>query len=609
MVIWNLVIVSDFVLRISDLNMRWTQTLIPTLKETPQEAQIKSHRLMLRAGLIRKLASGTYSYLPLGLRALQKATQIVREEMDRAGALEVLLPAIHPAELWKETGRWDILGEDMIHFKDRHGKENVLGPTHEEIITDLARREIRSYKQLPVTLYQIQTKFRDEMRPRSGVIRSREFIMKDAYSFHASAESLDETYRAMKEAYERIFTRCGFDFNIVEADPGAMGGSGSQEFILFSDAGEDRMVQYGGTDKVVSVEMAFRRLKGLEFPKDAPSGKYSKEYTPGHSSVEGVAPFLKKTPKDLVKTMIYQRPDGTFFEVLVRGDHEVSEFKLRKVEPGCFMASRESIEKLGFAFGFSGPFPPKADPCPTGRRAPTAGGILKIYIDEDILQMRDFVTGANIRDHHLVNVNLGDIQGGEIQVGDFRQAVEGDKGEWGGRETPLHFKTAIELGHIFKLNLRYSEPMKALFVNEKGKANPLVMGCYGIGVNRILAAAIEQGSDEKGIVWPKNLSPYQLLIVVLDPRDVQSNEIVDTVLHSKDLKAQGVDVLVDDRPETAGVKFNDADLIGFPVRLILGPKNLKNDKAEIKIRKSSETLIVPISGIVPEILKALDKVA
>ena len=305
--------------------VRWSKTLIPTLKENPQEALIKSHRLMLRAGLVRKLASGTYSYLPLGLRALHKAESIVREEMDKAGALEVFLPAIHPAELWKESGRYEILGEDMVHFKDRHGRDNVLGPTHEEVVADLARREIRSYKQLPINLYQIQTKFRDEMRPRSGIIRSREFLMKDAYSFHPDEACLDRMYQLMRETYKKIFTRCGLDFYIVQADPGAMGGSGSQEFVLFSDAGEDRMVQFGDTDTVVSVEMASRRLKGTEFPKNAPSEGHSKVHTPQHSSVESVAAFLKKSPKDLVKTMVYQRPDGSFLEVLIRGDAEDSE--------------------------------------------------------------------------------------------------------------------------------------------------------------------------------------------------------------------------------------------------------------------------------------------
>ncbi len=565
----------------------WTKSLIPTLKETPQEALIKSHRLMLRAGLIRKLASGTYSYLPLGLRALQKAEGIVREEMDQAGALEILLPALHPAELWKETGRYEIMGDDMLHFKDRHGKLNVLGPTHEEIVTDLARREIHSYKQLPVTLYQIQTKFRDEMRPRSGVIRSREFIMKDAYSFHLTDESLDETYQAMREAYKKIFTRAGLEFYIVQADPGAMGGSGSQEFVLFSDAGEDWMVQFGDSEVVMSIEMASRRLEGLSFPSQASSGKHSKVHTPGNSSVESVAKFLNKTPKDLVKTMIFQRPDQSFFEVLIRGDHEVSEFKLKKMEPGCFLASRDSIEKLGMAFGFSGPF----------------GADLKTYIDEDVLKMKDFVTGANVPDYHLIDVNLGDIQGTQKQIGDFRQVVEGDVSVEG---QPLKFRTAIELGHIFKLNLRYSKPMKAHVLDAAGKDNPMIMGCYGIGVNRILAAAIEQCADEKGIVWPKHISPFQVHVVLIDPKDTQSQEIIKTLSASQELAARQVDFLIDDRQDSAGVKFNDADLLGIPLRLILGPKNLKNGKAELKLRATGESLLVDCSAISSEITRILD---
>lgn len=568
--------------------VRWTQYLIPTLKETPQEAQIKSHRLMLRAGMIRKLASGTYTYLPLGLRALKKAEAIVRAEMDAAGGIEILLPALHPAELWKETGRYDIMGDDMIHFKDRHGKLNVLGPTHEEIITDLARREIHSYKQLPLTLYQIQTKFRDEMRPRSGVIRSREFIMKDAYSFHTTDESLDETYQGMKEAYKKIFTRAGLEFYIVQADPGAMGGSGSQEFVLFSDAGEDRMVRLGDSDVVMSVEMAARKLKGLTFPKGLTQGQPAKVHTPAHSSVESVASFLKKTAADLVKTMIYQRPDGSYFKVLVRGDHEVSEYKLKKIEPGCFMASRDAIEGLGSAFGFSGPF----------------GSDLVVYADEDILEMKDFVTGSNERDYHLIHFNLGDIQAKEVRVGDFRQVVSGDASVDG---EPLHFRTAIELGHIFKLNLRYSSPMKAQVLDASGKEAPMIMGCYGIGVNRILAAAIEQYGDDKGISWPKNIAPFQVHVVVIDTKDADSQKILADLQSSQELAARGIDFLIDDRPDTAGVKFNDADLVGIPLRLILGPKNLKNGKAELKVRRSGDSILVDISQIPSEIVKILDK--
>jgi prolyl-tRNA synthetase len=574
----------------------WSQALIPTLKENPQEAQIKSHRLMLRAGLIRKLASGTYTYLPLGLRALKKAERIIREEMNSVGALELLMPALHPAELWKETGRWEILGDDMIHFKDRHGKENVLGPTHEEVITDLARREIRSYKQLPVTLYQIQTKFRDEMRPRSGIIRSREFLMKDAYSFHSNDESLDKTYQAMKEAYQKIFTRCGLEFFVVQADPGAMGGSGSQEFVLFSDAGEDRMVQLGESDTVVSAEMAARKLKGLTLPKEGnPSARYKKIKTPAHSSVEGVATFLKKQPKDLVKTMIYQNPDGTPFAVLIRGDHEVSEFKLKKMEAGAFMAPKQAIEQLGSSFGFTGPL-----------------GLndIKFYIDEDVLQLHDFVVGANEHDQHYIDMNLDDIcflsrreRNRPIIIGDFRQVVEGDVSPDG---QPLRFRTAIELGHIFKLNLRYTIPLKAGFLDANGRENPIIMGCYGIGVNRILAAAIEQWGDDKGIVWPKNISPYQLEVILIDAKDAQSHEVLKVLSDSRELALRGVDILVDDRSDSAGVKFNDADLIGIPLRITLGPRNLKTGKVEIKLRKTGEMVLVDIPKMIPEVVSFLD---
>lgn len=574
--------------------VRWSEFWVPTLKETPQEALIKSHRLMLRAGLVRKLASGTYSYLPLGLRALKKAETIVREEMDRAGALELLLPALHPLDLWQETGRDAVMGEGMFRFRDRHGKWNVLGPTHEEIITDLARREIHSYKQLPVTLYQIQTKFRDEARPRSGVIRSREFVMKDAYSFHETAESLDATYNAMRDAYCRVFSRCGLTYYVVQADPGAMGGSGSQEFVLFSDAGEDRMARFGDTDVVMSVEMAPRRLKGLRFPSGVPAkNQYTKVHTPGHSSVEGVAHQLRKTPQDLVKTMIFQRPDKSAFAVLVRGDHEVSEFKIKKSEPGAVLASRDCIESLGSAFGFSGPF-----------------GLsdIKFYIDEDVLGLQSFVTGANEADYHFVGVEIEDLAGFSrpIEVGDYRQAVEGDRGVLDGRETELHFRTAIELGHIFKLNLRYSSPMKAEVLDASGRPVPMVMGCYGIGVNRILAAAIEEHADDKGIAWPKNIAPFQIEAVLIDPKDEASRAALERFLADPALPADA-DVLVDDRPDSAGIKFNDADLIGCPLRVIFGPKNLKNGQAEIKLRKSGETALVALQDLARETAARLDK--
>ena len=582
--------------------MRWTQYFIPTVKETPQEALIKSHRLMIRAGLIRKLASGTYSYLPLGLRALQKATDIVREEMNRAGALELLMPALHPAELWKETGRYDIMGEGMLHIKDRHGKENVLAPTHEEVITDIARRELRSYKQLPMTLYQIQTKFRDEARPRSGVIRSREFIMKDAYSFHATPGSLDETYNAMKEAYKKIFSRCGLEFYIVEADPGAMGGSGSQEFVLFSDAGEDWMVQYGDSSKVMSVEMA-RRKRGDILDAFTPRiGKPTDIHTPGLSSVESLSTKLNIKPPVFLKTMIYSMKTkdnpNAVIAVLVRGDHEVSEFKLKeavnKVYPDSTiaMAPRELIDKIGSAFGFTGPIGLKDIP---------------FFIDDDVYSMHNFIVGANRTDYHKKDVNLADFLNKDRRgyyYGDIGQVVEGDITPDG---EPLKFRTAIELGHIFKLNLRYSVPLKAHFLDAQGKENPLIMGCYGIGVNRILAAAIEQHGDDKGIIWPKNISPFQVLAVLIDPKDAQSQQIA-TQLEG-DLAARGIDLLIDDRTETAGVKFNDADLIGIPLRVVLGPKNLKLGKAEIKDRKTGQISLVDLPALSSAVIDGLKTIS
>jgi len=590
---------------ISNRIVRWSRYWVPTLKENPQEALIKSHRLMLRAGLIRKLASGTYSYLPLGFRALQKAEAIVREEMNATGALEVLLPALHPAEIWRESGRLEILGEDMIHFKDRHGKENVLGPTHEEIITDLVRHEIRSYKQLPVTLYQIQTKFRDEMRPRSGVIRSREFIMKDAYSFHASAESLDQTYQEMLEAYRRVFSRCGLEYFVVDADPGAMGGSGSQEFVLFSDAGEDFMVQISGTDRVMSVEMASRQLKGLSLPAGSAPKRFQKVHTPGHSSVESVAQFLKKKPSDLVKTMIYEVPGSAegvgpkIFAVLVRGDHEVSEYKVRVAVPGAHLASRDVIDRsIGSAYGFSGPVGLDArNPIP-------------FYIDEDVLAMKDFVTGANENEYHLVGVNLQDFiaecPARQIHVGDFRQVAAGDLSPEG---KALELKTAIELGHIFKLRDRYSKPMQAKFLDASGKEVTMTMGCYGIGVNRILAAAIEQHSDDKGISWPRAISPFQAVVILIDPKDAESQKIADDLAGSEVLAHAGIDLLIDDRAETAGVKFNDADLMGFPLRIVLGPKNLKNGNVELKIRRSGLQHLVAKDSLASEALRLASSLA
>lgn len=570
--------------------MRYTQQLLPTLKDNPQDAETLSHRLMLRAGLVRKLASGTYTYLPAGRRALAKAERIVREEMDRAGALELLMPALQPADLWKETGRFEIMGEDMIQFEDRHGKLNVLGPTHEEIITDLARHEIRSYRQLPITLYQIQTKFRDEMRPRAGVIRSREFIMKDAYSFHATAECLDRTYTKMRDAYSRIFTRCGLKFYIVQADPGAMGGSGSQEFVLFSKAGEDRMVQFGETDRVMSAEMAGRKLKGLQLAGAPDSVPNFKEIdTPNASSIEAVCAALKAKPQQLVKTMVFavnasagKAPKTV--AVLVRGTDEVSEWKLRAVCPGVRLASRDEIEAAGSAFGYSGPL---------------GLGVDQMFIDEDVLEMPKMIVGANKRDKHVVGVTQADLQKNvkcPVVIGDFRLANDGDTALLDGREEKLHLKTAIELGHIFKLNLRYSEPMQARFTDETGGEKPLIMGCYGIGVNRILAAAIEQASTDQGIQWTSAaIAPYELLILTTSVNDAELVRASEAFY--EEARSKGWDVLWDEREASAGIKFNDADLLGIPVRVTFGPKGLKTGEAEVKDLRSGKVSMVPLAQL------------
>jgi len=582
--------------------MRYSRYFIPTLKENPQDAECLSHRLMMRAGLVRKLASGTYSYLPFGYRALRKAENIVREEMDRAGALEVFLPAVHPIDLWRETGRLEILGEDIVRFRDRHGRWNVLGPTHEEVITDLVRHEVHSYRRLPVNFYQIQTKFRDEMRPRSGVIRSREFIMKDAYSFHADEACLDREYERMKEAYRRMFTRCGLDFRVVQADPGAMGGTGSQEFVLFSEAGEDLVVQYGDSDRVVAAEMAARKLKGLK-PRSENKGKPKEVHTPAVSSIEAVSEFLKTKPTKLMKTMIYstgsvaegQKPE--LFGVLVRGDHAVSEAKVRKVYPQAVPASPEAIDGCGSAFGFSGPY-----------------GLtnLPFLMDEDVLTNDRCVTGANKKDYHVVGASVADLlaeAGGRIQIGDFRQAVEGDEGEIDGKTVPLRLRKAIELGHVFKLNLRYSEPMRAVFLDEDGKEKPIIMGCYGIGVNRMIAAAIEQASNDKGIVWPSlEISPFEILVLSTSMSDAAVTEKSESIYTA--LKNAKDEVLWDDRDLSPGVKFNDADLVGIPIRITVGPKALKAGEVEVKVLKSGEVKRVPADeavAFVSNLLKELKK--
>lgn len=569
-----------------DSPMRWTQTLIPTLKENPAEAEVASHRLMLRAGVIRKLAAGTYSYLPLGLRALNKVINIVREEMDAAGAAELLMPALQPAELWQESGRLDAYGELMCRFKDRTGKLNVLGPTHEEVITSIVRDSISSYRQLPITLYQIQTKFRDELRPRFGVLRSKEFLMKDAYSFDTDEAGLAKSYQVMYDAYCRIFTRCGLKFRAVEADSGLIGGDVSHEFMVPAESGEDLMLNCAKCGYGANLERA-RCVAGQPKASSPEMMQALQEVkTPDVHTVEQVCNFMKVSPEQLVKTLIYVA-DGKPIAVLVRGDHEVNVTKLQKVlgAETLVMASPEKIAELtGGPFGFSGP----------------VGLKMRKVADLAVKHMTNFVTGANKRDTHLANVNLWrDFEPDEFA--DLRVAKDGDQCPH--CDGTLVLTRGIEIGHVFKLGTKYSARMGAMYLTDKGERKPMVMGCYGIGVNRIMASAIELYHDDAGIVWPLSIAPYQVLIVSLR-QDEHAIESAARKIYD-DLRKVGIDVLWDDRDVSAGVKFNDADLIGIPVRVTVGNRVVKNNTIDIKTRTSKEQITVHRGSGVEAVSEAL----
>ncbi len=554
--------------------MKWSRSFIPTVKEDPQDAEALSHKLMVRAGLIRRLTAGAYTYLPMGFKALKKAERIIREEMNAVGAVELLMPSLQPIELWKKTGRYDVIGDVMIKFKDRHGKEVALGPTHEEVITDLVSGEIRSYKELPLVLYQIQTKFRDELRPRFGVIRSCEFIMKDAYSFDIDAKSMEESYKKIYEAYCRIFERCGLPYVAVEADPGLMGGAISHEFMIPSDIGEDRIVLCSSCGYAASVEIA-------EVKNDGAKEKISKIYdnrkeilTSGHSTAQDVSVFLKVDLTSIIKTLIYLA-DGKPVAVLVRGDHEANEAKIKsRLKAGTLiLAGEEKVTQVtGGAMGFSGPI----------------GLGLPIYADHSVENMVNAVAGANAQDKHFINVNHGRDFTVDEWI-DARVITSQDACPKCGRDIEL--KTAIEIGHTFKLGTKYSDPMKVHVLDEKGKERQVIMGCYGIGVNRLLAALIETSHDENGIIWPVGLAPYEVIIISLNKND-------DHVKHEAEklysyFKNEGLDVLIDDRTQKSpGVKFKDADLIGFPVQVIVGKKALAQEKVEVKDRRTARSTLV-----------------
>ena len=550
--------------------MRATNLYAPTLRNTPAEAEIASHQLMYRAGLIRKSAGGMYTYLPLAWRTIRKIEQIIREEMDAAGGQEIMMPILQPSELWEESGRWGAYGAEMIRVKDRHDREFCMGPTHEEMITALVRDELRSYKQLPVLLYQIQDKFRDERRPRFGVMRSREFIMKDLYSFDKDVEGMNESYRKMSVAYTNIFTRCGLDFRAVEADSGAIGGGHSEEFTVLAPEGESRIACCDACSYAASDEKA--ALRPIDAPDEAEL-PLEKVATPHTSTIALLAEYLKLPVEKTIKAVAYQTEDDTLILAFLRGDHEVNEIKLANAVPGARelrMADEEAIRAVGACPGFMSPI---------GIKEGT-----HIVVDETAMRMHNAVSGANEADFHYTNVNpKRDF--GAVTVADIRLVEEGD-------DCPvcesghLHIGRGIEAGQIFALGTKYSEAMGATFLDETGKSQPMQMGCYGIGVGRTMAAAIEQNHDESGIIWPRAIAPYEVVVVVVNAKVDEQLVYAEEVY--EELRAAGLDVLLDDRRERAGVKFNDCDLIGYPVRIAIGPKTIESGSIEVKVRKTGE---------------------
>lgn len=562
--------------------MRLSNLFMPTLREVPAEAEILSHKLMLRAGLMKKQASGVYNYLPLGLKALGKLENVIREEMNKKGAQEILCSAIIPSELLKESGRWDVFGPEMFKLYDRGEREFCLGPTHEEVFTDIIRSSVKSYKSLPLNLYQIQTKYRDERRPRFGVMRSREFVMKDAYSFDASDKSLDESFDKMYDAYNSIFSRCKLDFAPVEADSGAMGGSGSIEFMVKSEVGEDEIVFCTKCSYGANMEKA-QTLPSGEIA-DVSVREVEKVYTPGIKTIEDLAKYLYKKPSELAKTLLYKVGEKVV-AVVIRGDRELNEVKLANhfgANEISMLDAEGVFEATGCEPGFAGPMGIKAD---------------EVLIDYEVADGEVFAIGANEKDYHIVNTMYKrDFDG---VVGDFRNIAEGDACPKCGE--PVTIKRGIEVGHIFKLGTKYTEALNANFINEEGKESPILMGCYGIGVNRTMAAVIEQHSDDKGIMWPLELAPFEAIVVPVVMKDENQVKIAEDIY--KSLQDIGVDVLIDDRNERAGVKFNDADLIGIPVRITVG-KKANEGLVEFKLREDEEARDIKIEDVSKEIIKA-----
>ncbi|MBQ4616526.1 MAG: proline--tRNA ligase [Mailhella sp.] len=558
--------------------MRWSRYYIPTLKEAPADAEVVSHKLLVRAGMIRKLTSGIYTWLPLGLRTLEKAKAIVRREMNAAGALETLLPMVQPGELWEESGRWKKYGKELLRFKDRHDRDYCLGPTHEEVMTDLLRGEVKSYRQLPLNLYQIQTKYRDEVRPRFGLMRGREFLMKDAYSFDVDDEGANKSYASMKEAYHKIFSSMGLDFRPVEADSGAIGGNFSHEFMVLAETGEDAITACTNWPDCTWAANVERAPIKTEFVQDeTPCPAMEELDTPNQHTIEELCSFMGTTGDKFIKTLLFMA-DGKAVAVLLRGDRELNEIKLAHLldADDIQFATPEQVEAMtGAAVGFAGPAGLK--------------GVEKIYADKELKACNDWIAGANKTDKHVRHLSL--IRDVELPIewADLRNAVAGDPCPECGK--PLEIKRGIEVGHIFKLGTKYSEALRATFLDENGKERIIVMGCYGIGVSRVVAACIEQNFDDDGIKFPPQLAPFDVQIVCLDPKNEEVTAKCDAI--EAFLDCMGLECLYDDREERPGVKFKDADLIGLPVQITVGGKGLKNGVVEVKNRRTGEKSTLP----------------
>jgi prolyl-tRNA synthetase len=572
--------------------MRYSQYLLPTLKEVPADAEVISHQLMLRSGMIRKVSAGIYNYMPLGLRSIRKMEQIIREEMNRAGAIECLMPMANPAELWQESGRWEKYGKELLRFKDRKDADFCMGPTHEEVVTDIVRNTVRSYRQLPLNLYQIQTKFRDEIRPRFGLMRGREFIMKDAYSFDLDDAGADLSYQKMYQAYRTIFQRCGLRFRAVEADSGAIGGSFSHEFMVLAESGEDAIVSCDACEYAANVEKA----EVLWHEQEAAASQQTLQLveTPNQKTIKEVADFLDLPAARLVKTLILQTSTEEVVAVLLRGDRELNTIKLANLLDVDWVlpAEEEIIRRVtGAPAGFAGPI----------------GLGIRLLADSEVRGMSDYVVGGNAVDRHFVGVNHPrDVV--IDQFADLRRAEQGDPCPRcsGGR---FESWRGIEVGHVFKLGTKYSEAMAATVLDDQGQSRPLVMGCYGIGVGRTVAAAIEQNHDEHGLKLPLPLAPFQVLVVMLNPKDEQVRQASEEIYAQ--LLEQGVEVLLDDRDERPGIKFKDADLVGIPLRITVGARGLQEGVVELKIRTSGEQSALPLAEVVPvlrRLIAAADEV-